>query len=108
MTPALLQLFAQEAGPAPEEVAMGGFMVFWILCMGFSMIVGILSMALWVWMLVDCIQNEPNSPDNQFVLWLIVILLAGGLGAIIYYFVRRKPRLANAARFPSPQYPAGG
>ena len=81
------QLLAQ-GGDAEAAVAGGAA----LLCVGVMFVVGLAFFALWIWMLIDCIQNEPNHPDNQFVLWLLVILLAGGLGAIIYYFVRKRGR----------------
>ena len=44
---------------------------------------------VWIWMLVDCIQHEPNK-----VPWLLVIILLGGLGALVYLFARRMRRRA--------------
>ena len=82
-----MQLLAQNVDMAP---AVSGIAA--LLCVGVSALVSLAFFVLWVWMLIDCIQNEPNHPDNQFVLWLLVILLAGGIGAIIYYFVRKKGR----------------
>lgn len=55
------------------------------------MLVGLLLGAFNIWMLIDCIMNEQKMPpeDNQFVLWLLLILFTSGIGAIAYYFVRR-------------------
>jgi hypothetical protein len=50
----------------------------------------ILSMTgLWVWLLVDCIQHES---ERHKVMWILIIVLAGILGALIYLFARRIPR----------------
>lgn len=50
--------------------------------------------AYWVWMLVDAIR----VPDGGYragdkIVWVIVIVLTGWLGALIYHFVGR-PRTA--------------
>jgi hypothetical protein len=55
----------------------------------------ILSMTgLWVWMLLDCIRYED---ERKKVVWILVIVLAGILGALIYLFARRMPRRRTAA-----------
>jgi hypothetical protein len=55
----------------------------------------ILSMSVvWVWMLLDCIRYE-NERDK--VVWILVIVLAGVLGALIYLFARRVPRRRTIA-----------
>ncbi|HEX8107688.1 MAG TPA: PLD nuclease N-terminal domain-containing protein [Kofleriaceae bacterium] len=54
------------------------------------MILLILSMSgVWLWMLLDCIRYE-NERDK--VVWILVIVLAGIIGALIYLLARRVPR----------------
>ncbi len=48
--------------------------------------------AFWIWMLVDCLQNEPPGSNDKLI-WVLVILFGHLLGAVIYYFVRRTERL---------------
>jgi phospholipase D-like protein len=57
------------------------------------MILGILG--LWIWMIVDCATNEPDGGTK--VAWLLVVILAGVFGALIYLIVRR-PQRARAGR----------
>ena len=45
----------------------------------------------WVWMLIDCLKNEP-SEGNDKIVWLLVIVFTKIFGAAIYYFVRRPRR----------------
>lgn len=52
-----------------------GFIVF---CIGF-----------WIWMLVDSIKRKYKD-ENDKIVWVIVIVLTGILGAIIYYFVEKR------------------
>ena len=87
-------LLAQADG---EAVAVGAFLLAWFVCMGVSILLSILSLALWIWMLVDCITNEPSG-DNEKVIWILVLVFLQALGAIIYYFVRRPQRLAKYGR----------
>jgi len=47
--------------------------------------------AFWIWMIVDCATNEPST-GNDKVVWIIVIVFTHFVGALIYYFVRHRPR----------------
>ncbi|MEK6874759.1 MAG: PLD nuclease N-terminal domain-containing protein [Nanoarchaeota archaeon] len=50
-------------------------------------IIIIVAIIFWIWMLVDCIKRDFKDK----ALWIIIILLTGVLGCIIYYFVVKKP-----------------
>lgn len=54
--------------------------------------VAILGGIFWIWMIIDCATNEP-SEGNDKVIWILVVILAGWIGAAIYYFVRRPERI---------------
>lgn len=45
--------------------------------------------AFWIWMLVDCV-NRNYKKENDKIVWVLVIVLAGIVGAIIYYFIVKK------------------
>jgi hypothetical protein len=51
----------------------------------------------WVWMLVECATKESNS-GNDKVVWIIIILFAHFVGALIYFFARRPRRYAEIGR----------
>lgn len=57
----------------------------------------ILATVFWIWVLVDCIKNEPDSGNNK-VLWVVVIALAGWIGALVYLLARRPARLREVGR----------
>lgn len=60
-----------------------GVLVIFILGLAIS----ILIFAFWIWMIVHSIKNDiKNKP-----LWIIILLLFGLLGAIIYYFAIKRP-----------------
>ncbi len=46
--------------------------------------------AFWLWMLVDCLKREFKKSDEK-VIWILVILLAQFIGAVIYYFLIKRP-----------------
>jgi len=69
---------AWHHGAVPTLFAL--FLVFWVA-----------SLVLWIWALVDAIR----VPEDRFyragtkLVWVLVIVLAGGIGAIIYLVVGR-------------------
>ncbi|HOK77817.1 MAG TPA: PLD nuclease N-terminal domain-containing protein [Verrucomicrobiota bacterium] len=56
--------------------------------------VTLLCMAFWIWMLVDCALNEPSEGNDKLV-WIIIILFANFIGALIYFLARRPQRKAK-------------
>ncbi len=69
------------------------FLVFWLLLLFF----GIAGTVLWIWMLIDCAVNEPSTGNDKIV-WILVIVFAHGLGALIYLIARRPARMARYGR----------
>ena len=47
--------------------------------------------AFWVWMIIDCATKEPSTGNDKIV-WVIIIVFAQIIGAVIYYFLRYRPR----------------
>jgi len=52
--------------------------------------------SLWVWMIVDCATNEPVGSDK--IVWILIVLLGGCIGALIYLLARRPKRLEQFGR----------
>lgn len=71
--------FFERAGP------------FFIIFTTISIIVGLVAFAFWLWMLIDAVSNQ----EEDKVIWILVILFVNTLGAIIYYFAARGPRIKN-------------
>lgn len=64
-------------------VFMAIFWVFWM-----TLVVG--SMVFWISMLVDVAKRDfPKSEDKT--VWILVVALAGVIGALIYYFAVKRP-----------------
>ncbi len=47
---------------------------------------GLLATAFWIWMIIDV----ANRDFDDKTVWLLVVILAGVIGAIIYFFAKRK------------------
>lgn len=78
------------AGAAVAGTAIAGFVIF-IILLWFAIIVGIILLIIfWIFMIIDAAQREFKN-DTDKVVWILVIVLASWIGAIIYYFVIKKP-----------------
>lgn len=90
----LVPLLAQVS---PEAVGLGVGLGF-VLLIGLAIVASIALFVLWIWMLVDCAQSphDPRNPNTRLI-WILVLIFTGWLGALLYYFIVRRPRLALAA-----------
>ena len=46
----------------------------------------VLAFIFWIFMIIDCAKRTFKD-DTEKIVWILVIVLVGILGAIIYYFV---------------------
>lgn len=79
-------------------IVSAGFLLFFLV-----FVVG--GIALFVYALVDVIRmpSDADFKAGTQIVWILVVLLAQGIGAIIYLIVGRPPGGATAAReHPSP------
>ena len=51
-------------------------------------LMGFLATLFWIWVLIDCLSKEP-SKGNDKLIWTLVIVSLHGIGALIYFFLRR-------------------
>ncbi len=51
---------------------------------------------LWLIALVDILRNEFTG--NNKIVWLLTVVFVPLIGAIVYFFIGRKQRLARAGR----------
>ena len=71
---------------------IGFVFMFMLLAIGGSLT--LLLLAFWVWMLIDCAQNEPSEGSDKIV-WVVIIVFTGWIGAFIYLLARRPQRKAR-------------
>jgi hypothetical protein len=74
---------------AAEAAAPIIFMLLFVMLWLIAFAIGILSVVFWIFMLVDAIQRKYDT-ENEKVTWIIVIVLTGIIGALIYYFMVKK------------------
>jgi hypothetical protein len=65
-----------------------------IIFIGIFMLGAVAAFAFWIWMLVECVSKEPDTGNTKLI-WILVILFAHVIGAMIYFFVRRPQRFAE-------------
>ena len=80
-------LLGQGAG----EVFVG-FGILWIV----MLILSLAALAVWIWALVDAIQN-PALDSTMRLVWVLVIVFTQIIGAIIYLAVGRSKRTTSGA-----------
>jgi len=49
----------------------------------------IIGLALWIWMIVDAAIRKYKT-DSEKVVWIIVIVFANILGAVVYFYIHGK------------------
>ena len=68
-----------------------GFGLIWIVMYLLIFVVIIAGLVGWVLMLVDVVQRGedefPNKTKDQKLMWLLIVILAGYIGAFIYYLM---------------------
>jgi len=50
------------------------------------MAIAVLATIFWIWMIVDAAKRNFKT-DNEKVVWILVIVLVGLIGAAVYYFM---------------------
>jgi Phospholipase_D-nuclease N-terminal len=66
----------------------------------FFLVVGIGGLVLFIWALVDVVRmpNDASFKSGTQLIWVLVVVLAQGIGALIYFIVGRPPGGATGAR----------
>lgn len=64
-----------------------GFALFGVMIL-VAIVISLGGFALFLWALIDCVQREFRDPSTKIV-WILVIVLVGVIGAIIYLIVGR-------------------
>lgn len=57
----------------------------------FMVVAGLLGIAMfgfWLWMLIDAISHTPSENSTKLI-WILIIVFTGIIGALIYFFVQR-------------------
>ncbi len=73
------------------------FGAIWLMFVLFGASVGIAGTVLWIWMLIEVLTRETEEGNTRLV-WVLVIVLTGWIGGLIYLFVRRPERIKKLGR----------
>ncbi|MCL5407668.1 MAG: PLD nuclease N-terminal domain-containing protein [Patescibacteria group bacterium] len=74
---------AADVAAGTAAVGLGiGMILFWVLFVGVGAVI-------WIWALVDVIRRQFTN-SNDKTLWLIIVILLGWIGGIVYLLVGRK------------------
>ena len=57
-------------------------------------ILGFILFVLWLWMLIDCLKRPDDNfeigGNNVKLIWVLVIVFTGFIGALIYFFLVKR------------------
>lgn len=67
------------------------------LCFPFIGVFALAGLAFWIWSIVEVATKEP-SEDQDRLMWLLIVLLLGWIGALVYLIVRRPERIRKYGR----------
>lgn len=115
---ALAQTSSSAEDAAGAAVGLGILGIYSVMCFFYVLgpILALVGLALWIVAIIDVAQrNEWEFPQaiqgrptgNEKVLWLLVVLLAGMIGAIVYYFSVMKKYPRGSVGAPPVVYPSG-
>jgi membrane protein DedA with SNARE-associated domain len=54
---------------------------------GLGIVLWLLNLLSIIWVIYDALTKQKKMPDVEKVIWIIVVLFLGIIGAIIYYIV---------------------
>jgi len=80
----------------------------------FFMVFGVGSFVLWVWGIIDVCripEHQYRAVGTEKTMWVLIVVLVGGIGTIVWYFAERAKVLAAAHGIPAPPpgwYPEPG
>ncbi len=50
-------------------------------------LLGLLSFVFWIWMLIDCLNNNNLHGEHDKLVWILLMVFTGALGSILYFFL---------------------
>lgn len=81
---------SSSRGGAAAGAFVGILFIFIMLFYLLFFAVAIAAFVLWILMLIDAAQRANWENENDKTVWILIIVLTGGIGALIYYFMIRK------------------
>lgn len=82
-----------ESGSTGGAAVGAAFGIFFIVIMVFYMLfiaAAIAGFVFWIIMIIDVAQRTNWENENDKTMWILIVILTGVIGALIYYFMVRK------------------
>lgn len=73
-----------NSAPDPSGGILDGI----ILLYGFFILLAVASFVFWIVEIIDAVRRQWPDPNTK-IIWLLVVVLGHGIGAIVYYFAGR-------------------
>ena len=73
---------------SPDMAVAGGMGVLGCVIFAVFAVLALAAFAFWLWMLIDAIKRIPSGGNTKLI-WILVIIFTGAIGAAIYFFVQR-------------------
>ena len=73
--------------------AAGIGILFIIVLIILAVAISLAGLVFWVWMLIDCLTQEPEESNEKWLWALVIIFVEPLIGALIYYLLRRPERI---------------
>lgn len=80
---------SNAASSAVAGTLVGGFVLIGIIWFVFF-VVAVLLFIFWIFMLIDVFKRTNWKDESDKTLWILLVILLNGLGAIIYYFAVKR------------------
>jgi len=94
----LLPLALAQDSSGAAGAAVGGFLIIiWII----GMLIGLAALIFWIWTIIDCAKRQFPG-DNDKIIWLVVIIILGVLGSLIYLIAGRSKGTLPGQSTPTP------
>ncbi len=113
----LLVIWMVLSSTVAPRLSRGGYVFQWSGLLGIgSNLPGVLLLGLaafWIWMIIDCLTRHPSDFRLLFTrefryekwIWLAVVILGQGVGAIVYFVAVRAPARSLVASQPTEAAP---
>ncbi|KKQ74026.1 MAG: hypothetical protein US94_C0016G0003 [Berkelbacteria bacterium GW2011_GWB1_38_5] len=83
--------YAADVAANTAAVGLGiGMILFWVLFVGVGGVI-------WIWALIDVIRRQ-FANQNDKTLWLIIVILLGWIGGLVYLIAGRKKGTIPASK----------
>lgn len=86
----MMETTTDSATSTAGAAAVGGLAIVMVVIWFALVILGIFLFIFWIFMIVDVFKRTNWKQENDKTLWIILVIVLGYLGAIVYYFAVKR------------------